>query len=80
MGRLKRGKMMRNGETDVVVRTTLATWENSVVDSAFDVFRAFLVLSEENETSARATECFVSVVGSLQDQARPGCTEGTPTS
>ena len=46
----------------VIVGTTLAGGENSVVDTLLEVLGAFNVLAEEDETGAGSTEGLVAII------------------
>lgn len=49
-----------NGSDGVVVRTTLASREDGIVDSLLEVLGVLDILAEEDEASSRATESFVT--------------------
>lgn len=49
-----------DGCNGIVMRTTLASGEDGIIDALFEVLGIFNVLSEEDETSSRTTEGFVA--------------------
>ena len=51
----------RDARDGLIVRTTLAGGENSIVDTLLEVFGAFDVLAEEDETGAGSTKGFVAI-------------------
>lgn len=55
----------RDGKTDVVVRSSLASGEDGVVDSLLHV--GLLVLSEEDETSSGTTKSLVAIGNAMSD-------------
>jgi hypothetical protein len=63
LGDLKEGG--RDGGDGVIVGTTLAGRENSVVDTLLEVLGALNVLAEEDESGAGSTEGLVAINSSI---------------